>query len=106
MAQHIVDGLGKIEPVEITLWLVDHSENHSTPVKKTFTPLTPPIDDIFASAELIPDFGGVNAKWFNPQGIEIGVFLYAQKLDGTFDDGAFTFSRLKNGEYVFRGYND
>ena len=101
-----VEGLGSVEPVEITLWLVDHSENHSTPVVKSFTPLTPPIHDIYASDELRPDFGGVNVRWQNPKGIEIGVFLYAQQEDGAYNDGDFTFSQATEGEFVFRGFSD
>jgi hypothetical protein len=101
-----VEGLGSVEPIEITLWLVNHSEILSPPTVTSFTPLTPPVHAISASAELRPDFGGINVRWKNPDGIEIGVFLYSQKDDGEYDNGAFTFSQAKEGEYVFRGFRD
>ena len=45
----IIEGLGNTNPVDITLYTVDHSENTSTPVKASFTPGIPPIHDIFTS---------------------------------------------------------
>jgi hypothetical protein len=97
----VVEGLGSVEPVEITLYTVDHSENVSTPVKKSFVPDTPPIQTIFETLAMYADFGGVNCQWDNPLGLEIGVTLYIDSL-GKWDDGQFYYTAMKEGNHSFR----
>jgi hypothetical protein len=82
----IVEGLGSVEPVDITLYLVDHSDNVSEPVIKTFTPETPPIKTIFESLEFRPDFSGCNVSWENPLGVEIGLFFFAVNDEGVLEE--------------------
>jgi hypothetical protein len=98
----IVDGLGSTDPVEITLTLIDHSENASEPVKKTFTPGKPPIEIIFETMTLTPDWGGVLLQWNNPTAVEIGVTLFALDSLGEYDKGQ-TYFTLAN-RHIFRGY--
>jgi hypothetical protein len=82
----IVEGLGSVEPVEITLYLVDHSENISEPVTKTFTPKRPPIETILESMKLVADFSGCNVAWENPLGVEIGLFFLAADDEGVLEE--------------------
>jgi hypothetical protein len=99
----IVEGLGSVEPVEITLCVVDHSENVSTPVTKSFTPDTPPIETVFASLQMNPDFGGIHVMWENELELEIGVTLFYEDSLGIMREGPTTFSPLRNGSHTFRG---
>lgn len=101
----VVEGLGSIDPVEIILYTVDHSENVSTPVKASFTPSTPPIEEVFSSLELREDFGGVNASWLNETGTEIGITLYVSNDNGIMEEGETYYTNFKEGDYSFRGYD-
>jgi hypothetical protein len=100
----VVEGLGSTDPVEITLSVVDHSENVSEPVKKSFTPDTPPIETIFSTLHLEEDFAGIHVTWDNNAGLEIGITLYSSDSLGAMKAGATVFSKLSNGSYTFRGY--
>jgi hypothetical protein len=104
----IVDGLGSVAPVEISISLVDHSENASEPVIKTFTPLRPPVETILESMQLVPDFSGCNVSWENPMGTEIGVFFFAADDEGVLEEIDILFAdevefnytiRKKDGQY-------
>jgi hypothetical protein len=102
----IVEGLGTVAPIDITLYVVDHSENVSTPVTKNFTPDTPPIETIFASLQIESDFAGVHVTWENEQELEIGVTLFAEDSVGIMREVIPTrFSVLRNGSHTFREYD-
>jgi hypothetical protein len=101
----IVEGLGSVEPIDVTLYVVDHSENVSTPVTKNFVPDTPPVETIFASLQLEPDFAGVHVTWENELGLEIGITLYVEDSLGIMREGPTTFSFLRTGSYTFRGFD-
>jgi hypothetical protein len=100
----IVEGLGSVEPIEITLYVVGHSENESEGVKQSFVPDTPPIETIFESVRIIPVFGGVSILWTNDTRTEIGVTVFAQDSLGVMREGDTQFSREEFGELSFRGY--
>ena len=101
----IIEGLGNTNPVDITLYTVDHSENTSTPVKASFTPGIPPIHNIFTSMGLKADFGGINITWNNENKVEIGFTIYATNEKGIFEEGETFYTNQKDGSYSFRGYD-
>jgi hypothetical protein len=100
-----VEGFGSVEPVEISLYLVDHSENSSAPVTKTFTPKTPPIESIYASLTMESDWGGVLVQWDNPTGVEIGVTLLTTDSLGEFKESEKRFFVMREGRFSFRGFD-
>ncbi|KAA6300623.1 MAG: hypothetical protein EZS26_003229 [Candidatus Ordinivivax streblomastigis] len=100
----IVEGLGTVEPIDITLYVVDHSENVSTGVSKTFIPDTPPLETIFDSVEIFPLFGGVSVRWTNMGTTEIGVTVFSEDSLGVMREGRTQYSKEESGELSFRGY--
>jgi hypothetical protein len=103
--QMTIEGLGSTDPVEITLYLVDRSENASAPVSKTFNPLKPPIESIFESLTMDADWGGLLVQWDNPLGIEIGVTFLTTDTLGEFSEVETRFFLSKEGSYAFRGFD-
>ncbi|MGV8090383.1 MAG: DUF5000 domain-containing lipoprotein [Mangrovibacterium sp.] len=101
----IVEGLGSVEPLDITLYVVDHSENVSVPVNESFTPGTPPVESIFSSLQMVADFGGVNLTWENETAIEVGITIFASNANGLLEEGETYYTNLKGGNYSFRGYD-
>jgi hypothetical protein len=101
----LVEGLGSTDPVDVTLYVVDHSENYSSPVTQTIIPDTPPLETVFESLVMTPDFGGINVSWYNELGIEVGVTLFVADSLGVLQESKTTFSPLKKGNYTFRGYD-
>ena len=100
----VIEGLGDVAPVDVTLSLVDHSENASAPVKLSFTPEPPPINRIFESLTMYPDFGGVTFLWDNPLGIEIGLTVYIEDDKGIMREDRTQYSLMRKGTLSFRGY--
>jgi hypothetical protein len=101
----IIEGLGSVEPISFTLYVVDHSENVSTGVTKTFTPETPLWQTIFESLEIQADFGGVGITWTNETQTEIGVTVYSQDSTGVLREGATRYFKDRDGEILFGGYD-
>lgn len=101
-----VEGLGSTDPLEVTLYVVDHSENLSAPYIVTINPLTPVVDLIINSMQMQADFGGVNVTWENETGTEIGITILASNEEGILEEGQTYYNQLKDGNYSFRGYND
>jgi hypothetical protein len=102
----VIEGLGSTDPVVVTLYVVDHSENTSTPVNAgPFNPKTPPIESIYASLTMDETVGGVLVQWENPTGTEIGVALFASDSLGEFKQVDIRFYALKEGWHPFRGFD-
>jgi hypothetical protein len=100
-----IEGLGVVEPTSATLFVVDHSENISSGVSVGFTPLTPPIETIFESMQMSPDFGGVRVSWKNETNTEIGITIFIEDSTGVMRESTTQFSKEKQGEITFRGYD-
>jgi len=101
----VVEGLGHTNPVEITLYLVDHNENASEPVVKSFTPLEPPVHTILKSMNILPDFGGITALWDNPTNTEICFSFMAEDSTKTLVDYEITFNNETEGTFSLRGFD-
>jgi hypothetical protein len=101
----LIEGLGTIEPVSVDVYVVDHSQNVSTPVNVSFTPDTPPIETIFNSINLTPDFGGIKVSWTNETATEVGLTVFVEDSLGIMQELDTRFSKDVEGELVFRGYD-
>jgi hypothetical protein len=100
-----IEGLGSVEPIEFTLYVVDRSENVSPGVSKTFTPETSPLETIFESVKITPSFGGVSITWTNETKTEIGVTVFAEDSTGVMREGRTQYSNDNYGELIFKGYD-
>ncbi|MDR1887629.1 MAG: DUF5126 domain-containing protein [Prevotellaceae bacterium] len=100
----LIEGLGSVEPVTVNLYVVDHSENASEPVSKTFTPDSPLVDVVYESLSVSADFGGPKVTWHNPLGSEIGITLFATDSTGTMRESDIHFSALKDDHWTFKGH--
>jgi hypothetical protein len=102
----IIEGLGSIEPLSVNLYVVDHSQNVSTPASVSFTPDTPPLETIFSSVSLTSDFGGIKVSWANETATEIGITVFVEDSLGVMQEIDTRFSKDVQGELVFRGGYD
>jgi hypothetical protein len=71
-----VEGLTGTNPVTVKLYVVDHSENSSTPIEVSFTPTMAPFATIGNTVKITPFIGGIIVTWENPDRTpDIGVVL-------------------------------
>jgi hypothetical protein len=99
-----IEGLGTVDPVNATLYVVDHSENVSSGVSVGFTPERPPIETMFESLSIVADFGGMRVRWENETNTEIGLTLFVEDSLGIMRETTTQFSKEKHGEMLFRGF--
>jgi hypothetical protein len=101
----IIEGFGSVEPVDVTLYVVDHSDNISEGIAKTFTPDTPPIETVFQSVKILPSFGGIVVTWLNELATEIGITVFSEDEKGIMREGDTRYSKETKGEITFRGFD-
>ncbi|MDR1860592.1 MAG: DUF4959 domain-containing protein [Bacteroidales bacterium] len=101
----VIEGLGDTNELEIRLYLVDHSENKSEPVIRTFIPLDPPLVAIYNSFKFEPSFGGVNITWENPAQYNAIITVFAANDAGELEIKDMAFTSLKADSRTIRGYN-
>ena len=100
-----LEGFLDEEPVNFTLYLVDHSENRSAGVSGAFIPLEAPIRSVFRTISLTPDFGGATVSWKNPSEATIGAFLLARGDSGEWEEYDLVFSSAREPLRSIRGYD-
>ncbi len=99
----VVEGFGDTNEKEVVLYAVDRSSNESTPLSVKVNPLTPPVKEVAKSFTLIPDFGGIQAKWENDVMQEVGiVFLRKDTLSENYDVLETFYTKSKNGARAIR----
>ncbi|MDR2040261.1 MAG: DUF4959 domain-containing protein [Bacteroidales bacterium] len=101
----VVDGIGAVVPIELTLTLVNNSEVESIPHVETFTPLEPPMDAILKSFMVEPAFGGVKVSWENPAKEMAGISFLADNDNGVLELNSLLYTSLPTGEKYIRGFN-
>ena len=79
-----IDGLNQDTPIQIRLFVVDESENLSSPVEVEFTPLPSFIYLVQESISIIPDLGGVKLEWENIA--EKTVYVHLHIVNGIGDE--------------------
>lgn len=101
-----IEGFASIDPVEVKLYTVNHSEVSSEPLLVTINPLTPPVFNITSSFTYQSAFGGLKVNWENETGEEMVVTLmaYDEEMKRYMDKDAI-YSSAKNGQYSFRGFD-
>jgi hypothetical protein len=100
-----IEGLGSADPIDVTLYVVDHSENASPGVTKTFTPENPLWEAIFESLDIQPSFGGIAITWVNESQTEIGITVYTEDSTGVLREGRTEYTKEPEGEIPFYGYD-
>jgi hypothetical protein len=72
----LIEGLESNILINIDLYVVDHSENQSAPLRKSFTTGDAPFATISNTVKISPAIGGIYLRWENPENrSDIGVVL-------------------------------
>lgn len=97
-------GLPEVTNYSVKVYAVNKSNEKSSPVETSFTPLKPPYLTAFETLRISPDFGGVNVKWFdNTSEAKLGVILMHNDSLGDFVQYGSEYSTLLNLSHSFRG---
>jgi hypothetical protein len=97
----VVEGFGDTQLKKVSLYAVDRSGNISPPVTQEITPLKPSIYSVGDLLELLPDFGGIRAKWVNESGEEFAiVVLQKDSASGEYVPMDRMYSTVRNGIFA------
>lgn len=99
----IIEGLREADvSKEVTLEVVDRSGNISPPVSVSISPTKAPIDILFESLELYPDFGGIRVVYDNSEEIraEIELFVFNENGVPLYNQSLF----IENATEIFHVY--
>jgi len=100
-----VEGYGDTLEHSVTLYTVDRSENVSEPVEVTIQPEIPDVHLVYESIEMVPDFGGVQFTWKNPNNAPLSFLILASDSTGTPYTIDVVYSSIVDGQYILRGFD-
>ena len=96
-----IDGLNQDTPVEVTLFVIDESQNVSDPVVVDFVPLPSFIYLVQESILISPDLGGVKMEWENVA--QKTVYVYVHIVNGSDEEIRILSSDSEFEEIFVRG---
>lgn len=99
-----LNGFADTKERSITLITINNSFIESSPLEVSIKPLTPPVDLIRESLNVVPSFGGVYASWTNLYKENIAVSLLFEDSQGFLTEDDTHYSASKEGGFAFRGF--
>jgi len=99
----VLDGFADVQPREVTLYVVNRSENRSESVTVTIQPLKANLHSVFESLEVRETFGGVNATFTNEQEDEYIFYTMTKDEGGSWIPYDRLYTNSKNRDYSVRG---
>lgn len=87
-----LEGFGDTSACEVMIYAVSTGEKRSEPVHVTVKPLTPPVENVFKSLTVKPDFGGINVSFYNATGANMVITVLVKDSTGEYvkDDAFYT----------------
>jgi hypothetical protein len=99
----LLEGFGQSQPFEVKLYAVDRSENQSAPVSLTVHPLTPPVQTVFESIQVRPDFGGLSFDFANVTKANVAFVVKIKDEAGEWVDRDTYYTKKEAGYFASRG---
>ena len=96
-----IDGLNQDTPVEVTLYVIDESQNVSDPVVVDFVPLPSFIYLVQESISISPELGGVKMEWENVA--QKTVYVHVHIVNGSDEEIRILSSDSEFEEVFVRG---
>jgi hypothetical protein len=99
-----LQGFGDTSACEVKIYSVSKGENRSEPLTVVVKPLTSPVEEVFRSLTVNPDFGGVNVGFVNATGGNVVISLLTKDKTGNFTQADAFYSNLLKGSFSTRGF--
>lgn len=99
-----LEGFGDTSAYSVQLYSVSTGEKRSEPVNITVKPLTPPVEEVFKSLTVKPDFGGINVGFYNATGSNIVIGVLTKDSLGELVQSDAFYTNLVRDSFSARGY--
>ena len=98
-----LDGFATSKPYEVKLYAVDRGENTSEPLLVAIHPLAPPIELIYKSLIVKPDFGGLNVNFQNATEASVSIVIQIKDDQGDWIEKETYYTKRLSGNFSARG---
>lgn len=100
-----LQGFGDTSSCEVQLYSVSTGEVRSQPVSITVKPLTAPVETVFKSLTVKPDFGGINIGFHNETGANIVISIIVKDSVGDYVPADAFYTNLVKDSFSIRGFD-
>lgn len=100
-----IDGFGDTLACTVQIYSVNRSEKRSNPVTVTVKPLSAPVQDVFKSLQVKPDFGGINVSYINAASGNVVITVLTKDKNGDLKNADTEYTGLKAGNFSTRGFD-
>lgn len=99
-----IQGFGDTSACEVQVYSVSTGEKRSEPVSVTVKPLTSPVEEVFKSLTVKPDFGGINTSFYNATGSNIIISVLTKDSIGDLVQADAFYTNLVRDSFSIRGF--
>ncbi len=100
-----VDGFGDTLEHPVKVYVVNRSDVASDPLIIKVKPLTPPVQTVFKSLRVTPDFGGVSVSFSNPAKANMIIVVLSADSLGKMATANTRYSAADSDTYAIRGFD-
>lgn len=97
-------GLSDTTEMQVSLYVVDHSENLSNAYETSFTPLPSPMKAVLKSFVVTPTYGGAKITWENPAEVLVGISFLAANDEGDLELQDIYYTSAAHGTKSLHGF--
>lgn len=101
----MLQGFGKSQEYNVSLYAVNRNEKQSTPLVVTIHPLDPPLYEVFNSLVMSADFGGVLVNFTNPMESDIVLEVLTTDVQGDWITADTYYTSRGSGYFAVRGFD-
>jgi len=100
-----LQGFGDTSACEVQVYTVSRSEQRSEPVNVTVKPLTAPVQEVYKSLTVRPDFGGINVGFINETGGDVVITVITADSTGSLAPVNAFYTNLRRDSFSTRGFD-
>jgi hypothetical protein len=100
-----IQGFGDTSGCQVQIYSVSTGEKRSEPVTVTVNPLTSPVEEVFKSLTVKPDFGGINVGFYNATGANIVISIITKDSIGDLVPADAFYTNLVSDSFSTRGFD-
>ncbi|MGX5816738.1 DUF5000 domain-containing lipoprotein [Chitinophaga lutea] len=100
-----LEGFGDTTEREVKLYAVSRSETASEAVTIKVKPGTPPVQSVLASLDFTGDFGGITARFLNPDSANIAIGVVTRDAKNDVLQADMHYTNQAEGEFSVRGFD-
>ncbi|MCW3119220.1 MAG: hypothetical protein JWM28_3302 [Chitinophagaceae bacterium] len=100
-----ITGFGDTNPCTVQIYSVGQTEKRSAPISVTVNPLSAPVQDVFKTLVVKPDFGGINVAFTNAAAGNLVISVFTKDKNGVNVVANSFYTNLLSGNFSTRGFD-